>query len=268
MMASLVTTIPPKLAEYAESPSVFSLWPPEFRRVVTERYCLVLGPSPYFCEVQRPRLGKAVGEAVAEVRALVRESKHRNTIWWIGDSATPTDLPRQLRSLGFRTPADRVDELAALAIASEPEFGPTDVEVRKVETLAEFAAAREVMWKVFETPPERREADRKHVDEDFRAEQELGSTATFVAHLHGRPVAVGRAAYCDRGGLLFAGSTLPEARRRGAYRALVRARWDEAVRRGTPALVTQAVPSSEPILRRLGFHEVSRLRRLEDPDER
>ena len=34
--------------------------------------------------------------------------------------------------------------------------------------------------------------------------------------------------------------TLPDARGRGAYRALVRARWDDAVRRGTPALVVHA----------------------------
>lgn len=257
--------IGPELAEYAESPSVFSIWPPEFRRVLTERYCLVLGPSPYFSEVQRPRLGEAVEVGVAEVRALVRESGHLRTVWWIGDSATPTDLHERLRALGFGDPADRVGELVALAIAAEPEFGPTDVDVRRADTLAEFVAAREIMWEVFETPPERREAEREHLEEDFRAEQELRSTVTFVAYLHGRPVSVGRAAYCGRGGLLFAGATLPEARGRGAYRALVRARWDEAVRRGTPALVTQAVPASEPILRRLGFHEVTRLRRLEDP---
>jgi len=86
-----------------------------------------------------------------------------------------------------------------------------------------------------------------------------------VALLDGRAVGSGRAAYCERGGLLFGGSTLPDARGRGAYRALVRARWDEAVRRGVPALVTQAAPASEPILRRLGFEEVCTLRRLEDP---
>jgi GNAT superfamily N-acetyltransferase len=225
----------------------------------------VLGPSPYFTEVQRPRLGEAVRETVAEVRALVRESEHRNPTWWIGDSATPPDLSQRLRAFGFRDPTDRVRELVALAIAAEPAFGPTDVQVRKVETLGEFVAAREIMWEVFETSPEKREAEREHVEKGFRAEQELRATATFLAYLDDSPAAAGQAAYCERGGLLFAGATLPEARGRGAYRALVRARWDEAVRRGTPALVTQAVPSSEPILRRLGFHEVSRLRRLEDP---
>jgi hypothetical protein len=45
----------------------------------------------------------------------------------------------------------------------------------------------------------------------------------------------------------------------------VRARWDDAVARGTPALVTQANPeTSYPILRRLGFEEVCEITRLED----
>jgi predicted GNAT superfamily acetyltransferase len=57
----------------------------------------------------------------------------------------------------------------------------------------------------------------------------------------------------------------PWARGRGLYRALVRPRWNDAVARGTPALVTQANPeTSYPILRRLGFEEVCEITRLED----
>jgi hypothetical protein len=45
----------------------------------------------------------------------------------------------------------------------------------------------------------------------------------------------------------------------------VRARWELAVERGTPALVTQADPgTSYPILRRLGFQDVCDINRLED----
>jgi hypothetical protein len=46
----------------------------------------------------------------------------------------------------------------------------------------------------------------------------------------------------------------------------VRARWDDAVARGTPALVTEAMPgTSYPILKRVGFVDVCTIRRLEDP---
>ena len=70
----------------------------------------------------------------------------------------------------------------------------------------------------------------------------------------------------QRGAYLIAGAVAPWARGRGLYRALVRARWELAVERGTPALVTQADPkTSYPILERVGFEDVCRIRRLEDP---
>jgi GNAT superfamily N-acetyltransferase len=46
---------------------------------------------------------------------------------------------------------------------------------------------------------------------------------------------------------------LPQARGRGVYRALVRARWDDAVALGTPALCVHAGAMSRPILERRGF---------------
>jgi hypothetical protein len=44
----------------------------------------------------------------------------------------------------------------------------------------------------------------------------------------------------------------------------VRARWDEAVRRGTPALTVSANDKSGPVLRKLGFERGLQFRRLED----
>jgi hypothetical protein len=57
---------------------------------------------------------------------------------------------------------------------------------------------------------------------------------------------------------------LPEARGRGAFRALVRARWDEAVRRGKPTLLVGAGKMSRPILERLGFATLAELHVLVD----
>ena len=55
---------------------------------------------------------------------------------------------------------------------------------------------------------------------------------------------------------------LPRARGRGAYRALLRARWDDAVALGTPALITQGGSMSRPILERLGFERVGEVHML------
>lgn len=258
--------IPPGLAGLAESPDAHTIPPPGFHRVLNERFGLLLGPPAHFTSVQRLRLEPdAVEAAVAEVRGIVREHGHTDAMWWIGGSTQPPDLAARLEALGFRPPADRVSELVALATASPPEPGPPEVEARLVRTLAEFTAANEIRWDAFAVPERRREPERRQLEQQFEDVHGSGISPTFLAWVDGRPAGTAIGVYAPDGCLLVGGATAAWARGRGAYRALVRARWDEAVRRGTPGLAVEAAPTSEPILRRLGFQEVTRLRRLEDP---
>ena len=85
----------------------------------------------------------------------------------------------------------------------------------------------------------------------------------WLACIDGRPVAAAGAIAAPRGLFLSGAATHPEARGRGCYRALIRARWDEAVRRGTPALVVHAQETSRPILESVGFERVCTLYELE-----
>ena len=77
-------------------------------------------------------------------------------------------------------------------------------------------------------------------------------------------VCTGTASPTEHGLLLYGGATAEHARGRGAYRALIRARWDEAVALGTPALITQGGSMSRPILERLGFERVGEVHMLLD----
>jgi GNAT superfamily N-acetyltransferase len=96
------------------------------------------------------------------------------------------------------------------------------------------------------------------------AEFAKSSAVLFGAWLDGELVATGGATPTSHGMLLWGGSVREDARRRGCYRALTRARWDEAVRRGTPALTVAANDRSGPLLRNLGFEKVLEFRRIED----
>jgi GNAT superfamily N-acetyltransferase len=80
-----------------------------------------------------------------------------------------------------------------------------------------------------------------------------GGIQTFVALVDGELVAFAGARFGRTAVYLAGGGTLPEHRGRGAYTALVRARWDAAVERGTPVLTVGAGDMSRPILERLGF---------------
>ena len=251
--------IPRELRELAEEWDRFTPLSPGMERVGTERYVLVTGPT--WASVQGVRTDD-VPATVAEVRAAIRERGGRRTTWWIGPSSRPLNLAAQLLDLGLRRPD--VPELAALALTREPAPGPPGVEVRQVCTFDEFRAATEIRWEAFPIDPVRRADEGAHLDELWEGARG-GSAVTFLASLDARPAATALGVFGDRGCVLVGGATLPWARGRGLYRALVRARWDEAVRRGTPGLAVGANPAtSYPILLRLGFEEVCRVRRLED----
>src|SRR5579862_6113496 len=82
----------------------------------------------------------------------------------------------------------------------------------------------------------------------------------FIALLDGRIVGSATAVAAAAGVNLFGGAVLPDARGHGVYQALLRARWDFAVARGTPALTVQAGRMSKPIVERLGFVQLAAVR--------
>ena len=88
---------------------------------------------------------------------------------------------------------------------------------------------------------------------------------THASFIDGKMVGFGWAVPHPAGLMLNGSSVLPEARGRGAYRALVAARWVTAVALGTPALAVQAGAMSRPVLERCGFQTICRVTVLEDP---
>jgi len=257
-------TISRELREYAETPDRYAQVVPgsSVSRFDDGRVCVIQGPT--WASVSAPNVaGNEVEALLADVRSLIPSDKI--TTWWIGPSARPADVVERLEALGLQHPNDGVSQLYALVRTEEPAAIPDGIEVRRVETYDDFVAAREVQWDAFETPENRRAVNRPRLREDFDESMQLGIPVGFIATLDGRPAATAMSIPSERGVFLIAGAVAPWARSRGLYRALVRARWDDAVARGTPALVTQANPeTSHPILRRLGFVQVCEIRRLED----
>jgi len=253
--------LPLHVRELAETPDRYCrLTPGHVDRIETDRYLVVRGG--WWATVCALRLAADEVEAtVHEVRAL---TSGRTAIWRLDPAAQPPDLHERLLAFGLRTPENGVGELAALAIAAAPD-GET-AEIRRVDTLEDYVTAVELRWDAFGKSEASRAAERASLEETYRALRASEAVLDFLAFADGRPAATAGAVVSDRGLLLVGGATAAWARGRGLYRALIRARWDEAVRRGTPALVVQAnLASSAPILTRLGFEEVCRIEQLEDP---
>jgi GNAT superfamily N-acetyltransferase len=80
-----------------------------------------------------------------------------------------------------------------------------------------------------------------------------------MAMANGVPAAVGRLyTHPDSHfGGLYGGGTRPAFRGQGLYRALVAARARAAAQSGARYLIVDALPTSQPILQRLGFQRIA-----------
>lgn len=252
--------IAPEILELAENANTYTPLGVTDERIVTDRYVLWMGrgDQPGWNVAQRFRLQADELPAVrAEIHQILRERGRTRCSWEVGSSATPGDLVERLHALGLVD--DAPDPLAIGMVLTEPPAGrpPDGVEVRRARTPAERFEAERIAVIGFGEPAPTTPAAALPLDPDDRK-------VIYLAYVDGVPVARASASFSDYGVTLFGGATLPEARGRGAYRALVAARWEDAVARGTPVLVTQAGAMSRSILARLGFREVCRIRILLD----
>jgi hypothetical protein len=243
------------VVELAENANTYTPLGPEDERIVTDRYVLWMGrgAAPGWNVAQRFRLTAGEVEAARdEIHEHLRAKGRTGCTWEVGTHATPPDLVDRLLALGLVD--DEPTPLAVGMVLTEPPAeAPAGVEVRRVATDEEYLASEQIAAIAFGSPmPTEPPAERDP------------NNPVYLAYVDGEPVARASASFGEHAVGLFGGSTLPEARGRGAYRALVAARWQDAVVRGTPVLVTQASPMSRPILARLGFREVCEIRILLD----
>ena len=219
--------------------------------------------SSFGADIRRIRLAPGeVDAALAETRALARQSGLSQVLWWCGELSTPVDLVARLRANGL-APDSEAPVLASLAIERRPEGEPA-LAVRRVETADELVEAVRIDWTVWGVPEAEWPRRERHERETWDELQAQAAVEHYVAVLGGRPVGFARAVFGERCGVLLGGATLPEARGHGAYSALVHARWEAAVARGVPRLVVQAGHMSAPILERLGFRRLGETQLLLD----
>jgi hypothetical protein len=247
------------ILELAENANTYTPLSGSDERIVTDGWVLWLGRTdhPSWNVAQRFRLrGDEIERARADIHAALRARGRTGCTWEIGSSATPADLVERLLALGLEWDDE---PLAVGMVLTEPpaQAPPAGIEVRRVTTPEDALVAARIAAVAFGLD----EPAPAPIDPD-------GRFLRYLAYVDGEPVAQASAAYSEHGVTLFGGATLPSARGRGAYRALVAARWDDAVARGTPVLVTQAGALSRPILARLGFREVCEIRILVDRFDR
>jgi hypothetical protein len=267
-----MTELSPELLEATLFPEVDLPVPPPdhpFKVRIGDGYQVAFTPGASFGMVFVRRLPEAdLDERVGEIRALLASEGFTRAVWPICDAAEPAGLADRMLDLGLVLWEPEAEgfgpRFRAMVLVNEPAPMPEGVTARQVETFDEFLAARRVGMEAFEVSDHDRKIFEHKSAEDWEWQQRLPNSKTFAAFVDGEIVGNAGAIFGATALFMVGGSVRGDARGRGAYRALVRARWDAAVERGTPALTVMAGSMSGPILDRLGFVTVGDGRCLED----
>lgn len=258
-----------ELAEAAEDALVHMLPPPSASVSSRDEYVLAHfpNPAPLWGRAQRLRLpSDGVERATKEVRAWFREKGREQFQWWIGSHARPANLRERLQRAGAEPAEDA--HLEVMVLTREPP-AVDDIELRRVRSRADFDRQREIRLSAFPFTDEQKQAMHARAADAWAEYRAHDAVEQVLAYVDGQPVAAAGVLLSGNGvALLLGGATLSQARGRGAYRALVRARWELAQERGARAVAVHAGRMSQPILARLGFRTVGAIDLLTDNSRR
>ena len=255
--------IPADVAFQAVNPSAAGPEPPVESgvvRLLMSRFCLLMTPMPTVSFVEAVTVpASEIAPVVAEVRDLLRGRQRRQAAWSVASS--DAEMLAALRGHGMTAYVEPPlePEYTSMALVQPPLGRPSeDIVVRQAVELEDFLAIGALAEAILGLGADDQAGFVESLKRRHRLQQEGRATMTgYVALLDGRLVGEAQAMLTTTGTNLSGSSVLPEARGRGVYRALVAARWDQAVGRGKPALTVEAGSMSRPILERLGFVTVS-----------
>jgi hypothetical protein len=215
-----------------------------------------LDPAGHFAMVESPDgLGADPDGLIARVRDFFAE-RGQKVEWKTYDYDEPGDLGERLEAAGFVREADEALILGEAApLAAQTVDLPAGVVVRAADGADDFVRMRTMSEAVWGD-------DHAWVTEsllhDWVSRPDSMDVVVVEESREGPVLCAARSEY-DQSGFtgLWGGSTLPEWRGRGLYRATLLHRARLGLERGKPYVRVDASPDSEPILRRLGLHRVA-----------
>jgi GNAT superfamily N-acetyltransferase len=192
-------------------------------------------------------------EAAIDRQIECFRGRAREFEWKAYDHDGPPNLRTALREKGLRPEEPESFMVTGAAAAAALPDAP-GAEVRRLCDPSDLEPLRWVMEAAWGSDYRWLIAE---LGEEMRADPER--LAVYLASIDGQPASCGWVRL-PRGGhiaTLWGGSTAPECRGRGLYRALIAVRACEALERGFAWLGVDAGPMSRPILERTGFSFVT-----------
>jgi len=171
--------------------------------------------------------------------------------WKVYDHDTPPDLRERLLVHGFK-PRER-DAIMVLNMreASMAILQPVEEDVRRLTEPGQVKILIALLEDVWQTDFS---GLRTLLEEDLWKRPSFSSI--YTAYVDNVPACVGWIQFPENSQFasLWGGSTLPQYRDRGLYKAVMATRVQEAIRKGYSFLTIDASRMSRPIAEKYGFH--------------
>ena len=206
------------------------------------------------CEIVYSSCSEAEIERVIEHQIQTARNERYELEWKVYGHDQPHCLGERLVTAGFEA-GEREAFLVFFAndeSLSRFSGGPGDIRrVTNKEGLADYRIIRE-------------EVRGKNCAEEvehyaFLLANHPNTMSVYIAYVDGEPAACGRIYFHESSqfAALYGGNTRERFRKRGLFTQLVAVRIREAVSRGIVHVCVDALPTSEPILRKRGFEFVT-----------
>lgn len=174
--------------------------------------------------------------------------------WKVYGHDQPPCLGEYLAAAGFEAGAKEAFLVFQAAPESLEHFGSGQSEIRRITSrdgLKDYGTiVEEVRGK---------DCRQEIAQYAFLLENHPQNLSVYVAYADGEPAACGRVYFHrhSRFAALYGGNTRERFRKRGLFTEIVAMRLQEAFHRGIEMICVDALPTSEPILRKRGFESVT-----------
>jgi hypothetical protein len=202
----------------------------------------------YGSEVDESSADQAIEAEIEHFRRLDKEFE-----WTLCSHDRPPDLLDRLRARGFEI--EPVEAIMVYDLATPAEWVNHDsAKVIRIDREEQLRESRRVAEEVFGK-------DYSFTFAELADELRARSThhRGYIAYIDDEPASIGRLYTQTESwfGGLYGGATRAAFRGRGLYRAVVAARARDAIESGAKYLTVDALPTSRPILERLGFERIA-----------
>ncbi len=174
--------------------------------------------------------------------------------WKLYGHDRPHCLGERLTAAGFEADAKETFMVFHANNEALNRFGVCSSDVRRVTSKEELKDVQFISEEVYGRSFE------KQIDFwGFMLENHPGNMSIYVAYIDGEPAASGRIYFHNESKFagIYGGQTRERFRQRGLFTQIVAIRIREALSRGIVNVCVDALPTSEPILRKRGFESIT-----------